>query len=424
MTSTIMLGLFALFMVSGSPIGYAMGLSAAISLFITGEAPLLLLPQLFYTSAADINLLAVPLFILAGALMSESGITDSIIRVSKAFAGHLKGGLAKANIMTNTFMAAISGSAVADAAAVGSIIIPAMKEEGYTPQFAVAVTSCSAMLAPILPPSIIAIVYASQAGLSVGHLFMTGIVPGLLGGVVFFILVHFLATRSGGVVRERVPAKERWMEALRAAPAALLPVLIVGALVSGIATPTETAAIAVAYAMVVAAVRNRFRFLGFYRAVVGAAILSSSVLVVIAGAALFGWVLTRAGAPQFVLSSILQLSSNPYIVMLIVLVALFLMGTVLEPAPALILLLPLLISISTAMDYEPYSFAVAVIMMLVLGSVTPPVGVLAMICANIARIEYSKTFGAVVPFILVWFALAFVVAYFPIVATLLPSLVF
>jgi tripartite ATP-independent transporter DctM subunit len=419
-----MLGLFAVFLLCGSPIGYAMGLSAAIALLVTNEAPLMLLPQLFYTSAADINLLAVPLFILAGGLMSESGITESIIRVSRAFAGHLKGGLAKANIMTNTFMAAISGSAVADAAAVGSVIIPAMKEEGYTPEFAVAVTGCSAMLAPILPPSIIAIVYASQAGLSIGHLFMAGIVPGLLGGVAFFALVHFLSGRSGAMVSPRVPARERYAEAVKAAPAAFLPVLIVGSLMSGIATPTETAAIAVAYAMVVAAFRRRFRLAGFYQSVVSAAVLSSSILVVIAGAALFGWVLTRAGAPQYVMSAILQISDDPNIVLLIVLVALFVLGTVLEPAPALILLLPLLIPIVSRMGYEPYSFAIAVIMMLVLGSVTPPVGVLTMVCANIAGIEYSKTFRAVVPFIAVWCALALLVAYIPQIASTLPALVF
>src|SRR5690606_38660072 len=153
---------------------------------------------------------------------------------------------------------------------------------------------------------IIAIVYASQAGLSIGHLFLAGIVPGLLGGALFFALVHVLAARSGGVVRPRMPAAQRWREALKAAPAAMLPVLIVGSLMAGIATATETAALAVAYALVVAASRRRFSLRGFYTSVVDAAVLSASVLVVIAGAALFGWVLSRAGAPQYVLGAMLQ----------------------------------------------------------------------------------------------------------------------
>ena len=201
----IMLALFALFMCMGVPIAHAMGLAAALALLWEGQIPILQLSQSFYQSIDGFALLAVPLFILAGELMSVGGITERLVNMSRALIGHLRGGLAQANILTNMFMAAISGSALADLAAIGSMMIPAMKKEGYRADFCVAVTSCAAMMAPIIPPSVIAVIYGSVTGVSIGSLFLGGVIPGLLAGVSMFIITWFLAPQIGRAsCRERV----------------------------------------------------------------------------------------------------------------------------------------------------------------------------------------------------------------------------
>jgi tripartite ATP-independent transporter DctM subunit len=193
----LMLALFAVFMVLGMPIAYCMGLAAILVILIDGQLPVLLLAQQFYTALDNFSLLAVPLFILAGELMSVAGITERLVAFSRALIGHVRGGLAQANVLTNMFMAALSGSALADLAAIGSMMIPAMKKEGYKPEFAVAVTACSAMMAPIIPPSIIAVIYGSVTGVSIGALFLGGAIPGIIAGLAMMGITWFLAPRAG-----------------------------------------------------------------------------------------------------------------------------------------------------------------------------------------------------------------------------------
>lgn len=422
MTVSLMVLLFLVFMLVGAPIGFAMGLSAVIALFTTSSVPLVLLPQNFYIAIDNFSYLAIPLFILVGELMNVSGITDRLVRFSKAALGHHKGGLAKANVATNTFMSAISGSAVADVTAVGSMMIPAMTKNGYKPQFSVAVTSCAAMLGPILPPSIIAVIYGSLTGVSVGQLFLGGILPGFVGAAALLTLVHFLASRSGGAPQAKAPPGELLAALLNAWPAMLLPIFMVGGIVSGLVTPTESGAIAVVYGLVLTLIYRRFKLVPFLGSVRDAAIVTSSTLVVIAGSALFSWVLTRSGVPQTALSFLLQLTSDPTILMLILLVFLFLLGIVLEPTPALILIVPVLVPLSETMHFHPVTLGISVIMMLTLGSVSPPVGVLAMIACKIAGIGYSSTFKILVPFMLAWMVATLLTAFVPPLTTFLPSL--
>ena len=193
MTISLMLGLFCIFMVLGLPIGYCMGLAAILAILYDGQLPVLILAQQFYEALDNFSLLAVPLFVLAGELMSVAGITERLVNMSRALIGHFRGGLAQANIMTNMFMGAISGSALADLTAIGSIMIPAMKREGYKPAFAVAVTACASMMAPIIPPSVIAVIYGSVTGVSVGALFLGGVFPGILAGVSMLVLAWYMA---------------------------------------------------------------------------------------------------------------------------------------------------------------------------------------------------------------------------------------
>jgi C4-dicarboxylate transporter, DctM subunit len=416
----IMLGLFAVLLVLGVPVGVAMGLSAVVAL-VLGDVPLVLLPQMFFVSIDNFSLLAIPLFVLAGELMNVGGITDRIVGFSQALVGHFRAGLAKANIATNTFMSAISGSAIADVTAVGSMMIPAMIRQGYRPEFAVAVTSCAAMLGPIIPPSIMAVIYGSLLGVSIGKLFLAGVLPGLAAALAFLALVHVLSGRSGGIPVPRSTWRERGTAFVLAAPAIALPLIIVGGIMAGILTPTETGGVAVAYALAVALIRSRLSFRSFFTIVVDAAVMASSTLVVLAGAAVFSWVLARSGAPQAMLKGLLAISQDPTIVMLLLLAALFVLGTFLEPLPTLILIAPVLNPLSRTMGYDPVTLGICVLMMLVLGAVSPPVGILAMIAAKIAKVEYASTFRILVPFMLVWILMTILTAFFPPLTTYLPS---
>ncbi len=418
----IMLALFALFMCMGVPIAHAMGLAAALALLWEGQIPILQLSQSFYQSIDGFALLAVPLFILAGELMSVGGITERLVNMSRALIGHLRGGLAQANILTNMFMAAISGSALADLAAIGSMMIPAMKKEGYRADFCVAVTSCAAMMAPIIPPSVIAVIYGSVTGVSIGSLFLGGVIPGLLAGVSMFIITWFLAPRAGAKPVPRAPMTEVVTSSTRAIPALVMPIIIVGGILGGVFTPTEAGAVAALYALVFGFVLRRHTRATLFHNFSNAASTTAAALVTIGGAALFSWILARAGAAQMALQLMLSVTETPVIALLILIAFFFLLGTFLEPVPALIITVPVLTPMIKHLAMDPAHVGIIVIMMLVVGSVTPPVGILAMVACKIAGVEYNKTFGMLAPFTVAWLVVVVLVAFNPWMVTWLPSL--
>jgi tripartite ATP-independent transporter DctM subunit len=417
-----MLGLFFVLLFVGMPVGYSMGLAAVVILAVEGQVPLLLLAQRVYDSLDNFALLAVPLFILAGELMSVGGITERLVGMSRAFVGHVRGGLAQANILTNMFMAAISGSALADLAAIGSMLIPAMKREGYRADFAVAVTACASMMAPIIPPSIIAVIYGSVTGVSIGALFLGGAIPGILAGLSMMALTWFLAPRAGA----RPIAKASWGEAgaasFRAVPAILMPVIIVGGILSGAFTPTEAGGVAAFYALLYGLAVRRHSAKSLYENFANAATVTASALITLGGAALFSWILSRHGVGQLALEVLISISDNPHVAILVLIAFFFLIGTFLEPVPALIIVVPIMGPIIKHLNYDPVHFGIVVMMLLVVGSVTPPVGILAMVACQIAGIEFRKTFGMLLPFTAVWLAVIILVAYFPPLVLWLPSL--
>ena len=420
MTIIITLVLFVVFLVTGAPLAFAMGLSATMALLIQHQVPLLILPTAWFNSLDSFSLLAVPLFVFAGALMNVAGIAERIIKFMLAMIGHVKGGLAQANILTNSMMAAISGSSAADVAAVGSVMIPAMTSRGYTPQFGVAVTSCAAILASVLPPSIFMVIYASLTGLSTSKLFLAGVVPGVLAAMGMMALSYVLAERYGG--KQLPPAKT--MERLRtfrdALPALVMPVIILGGIFSGVFTPTEAGAVAVLYGVLIGIVFQKLSPARLGKALLDAAVLTGGALVILGGAAIFSFVLVRGGAAEIILHGLTSISQDPSIVRLIILFALLLLGLVIEPVPGMILVLPILQPIIKQMHFDPYQFAVCVIMTLILGAVHPPVGILGMIASRIAGVPFVSTIWAVLPFMAVWIVLILCVSFVPLLTTWLP----
>ena len=424
MTIAVLFICFGLCLFFGVPLAFAMGLSAVVALVADGGTSLLIVPQRITASLDSFALLAVPLFILAGELMNSGGITERIVRFSRSAIGHFKGGLAQANILSNMFMAALSGSSLADLSAIGSMMIPAMTKQGYSKPYSVAITSCAALMAPIIPPSIIAVIYGSITGISIGSLFLAGAIPGIMAGIGIMVLARVMAERGGA---STMP-KESWGEFARvgggALPAMAVPVIIVGGILSGIFTPTEAGAVAVAYALLFGLATRRHSTGGLYALLLNAGVTTASALITLAGASLFSYVLVSTGFAQSVLTALVSLTEEPKIAILLIFFLLLVLGMFVETVSALILVVPILIPVVGYYDYNGIQFGIFTLMSLVLGGLTPPVGILAMVACRIADVEYSKTFGMLTPFILWWATATLLVAYVPFLTTWLPSLVF
>lgn len=424
MTLTLLFVLFAALLLLGQPVAVAMAAAGAVVLATTTNVPLVLVAQSYVAAIDNFALLAVPLFLFAGELMAASGITERLVAFSRAMMGHLRGGLAQATVLSNMFMAAISGSALADLVAVGSVMMPTMKQEGYRPRFTAAVTACASMLAPIIPPSVILVVYGSITGVSIGALFVAGIIPGLVAGIAMMALVGLRAPSEGARIAPRAPRAERLRSAGAVVPALVLPALIVGGIVLGVFTPTEAGASAVLYALLFGLIGGRHSLRSLASGMLRAALTSGTALVTLCGAAVFGWILAREGIAQVVLSAMLAVTSDPHIALLVLVLFFFVIGTFLEPTPALIVTVPLLQPIVAAYGYDPVHFGIFAVMNLVLGAISPPVGILAMVAAKMAGVSVAAAFYGLLPFVAAWLAATLFVAFNPWTATLLPGLFF
>lgn len=414
---------FVALLVLGVPLAFTMGLSAIAAIVLGSNQSLFIVPQRIYGSLDSFALLAVPLFILAGELMNSGGITERIVRFSRSAMGHFKGGLAQANILSNMFMAALSGSSLADLSAIGSMMIPAMVREGYKKAFAVAVTACAALMAPIIPPSVIAVIYGSITGISIGALFLAGALPGIMGGLGIMVLTRVMAGRSGA----RAMPRESWSQfatsGMAALPALVVPLIIVGGILTGIFTPTESGAVAVAYALLFGFFTRKHGLRGVYSLLINGGVTTGSALLTLAGASLFSYVLVASGFAQATLNLLVSITDTPGLALLLIFAVLVILGMFVETVSALILVTPILMPIVVHYGYNDIQFGIFTLMALVLGGLTPPVGILAMVACRIADIEYQKTFGTLMPFIIWWSITTLLVGYVPFLTTWLPSLV-
>jgi C4-dicarboxylate transporter DctM subunit len=414
----IVLGLLAL----GMPMAFAMGLGAVSVLWAQGQVPLLQLPVTFFTALDNYALMAVLLFILAGNLMNVGGVTTAIVGLAKVLVGHMRGGLAQVNIMTSVMFGTVNGSAVADTAAVGSMMIPAMEKEGYEKRFSVVVTAVSALIVPILPPSIPSILYGSMTGTSIGRMFVAAIIPGTMMAIGLMGLTWFLASRYGWKPVPRASWGEIGRAFVRALPALAMPVIIVGGIVAGIFTPTEAGAVAVLYGVVMMVTSRSVTILQFFKMMVQSAKLTSSALIILAGSGLFAWVLVREGFAFMLRDALLSVSDDRTIVMLMIILGLFILGLVLEGAAALIIAVPILHPIAVSLGYDPVQFGIVVIIMVLLGSVSPPVGVVVQLACKIGGIPFSSTFKLLLPYMAVVMVVVLLVAFVPAITAFLPDL--
>lgn len=395
------------------PIAVAMIATCLVYLLITGLNPAVLVQRTF-AGVDDFLILALPGFILMGHLMNEGGVTTRLINLANSVVGRYRGGLAHVNVGSSVLMAAMSGSSVADAAAVGTILIPEMKKTGYKRGFAAALTGSTSLIAPMLPPSIPFIVYASMSGVSVGAMFVAGIIPGLLLGLAFMTLIFIMAKRAKWPAQKSAGLKEIALTLLKAVPALFLPFLIVGGILSGIFTPTEASIVACMAAVLLGLlVYRKVTWRGVKSAVSGTVETSATVLLIVGAASGLSWVFTVEGAAHLVADVILPFEEAPWLMLIILNIALLIAGTFMETLPLILLLTPILTPSIVAIGIDPVHFGVMLVLNVLLGSVTPPVGAVMMVVCKISGASAWEFFRSCMPFYLTTIIVLILITLFP-----------
>ncbi len=422
MSLTILGLVFVLGLVMGIPVAVTLGL-ASVGYLLAADMPLVVVPQKMYAGIDTFVLLSIPGFILAGNLMSNGGITLRIVRFANAMVGWIRGGLGLSNVAGSMLFGGISGTAVADAASIGGVMIPGMQKAGYPADFSAAITAASSTVGPIIPPSVPMIIVGTLSGISVGQMFLAGAIPGIMMGVAMMITCYVIAVRRGF---PRQPW-EGWSELLRSFGGAFwalaMTALIIGGLLSGLATPTETAVVASVYAFLVGAfVYRELPLARVPKIIVDSAIASAGILALVGFANVFGWILVSERIPQTIADAILSVTDNKFVVILIINLFLLFCGMFMETIAALIVLFVPLLQLAESVGIEPLHFATFAVLNLMIGLTTPPVGVCLFICAGIANLSLSPVIKAIVPFLLANIAVLMLVSYFPVFSTWLPSL--
>ncbi len=411
-------------LVSRMPIAFTLGISSLVFFAAGGKFGFDVIPQRFFSSIDMFVLLAIPFFILAGELMNKTGITDGLVKFTKVVVGRMHGGLAQVNIVASIFFAGLTGAGVADTSALGSILIPAMEKEGFEPEYAAAVTAASSVIGPIIPPSIIMVVFSSVMGLSVGSMFAAGFVPGLLVAISLMIITYFIAKKKHHPHRtEKVTFGEFVSATKEAVYALLMPIIMIVGIFSGFFTATEAAAICVMYALLVGFVIKRtLTFKDLMDALIRSAVTSSIVLMIIGMGNVFGWAMAIERIPQSLAKLILSFHFNKYTFLFVINLFLLFMGMVMETGVNAILLGPILMPIATSLGIHPLHFALIMIVNLNIGLATPPLGVCLFVACPIAKVSLEQIAKAIFPFLIMEFVALMVMTYIPELVLIVPRM--
>lgn len=412
---------FVILLILNVPVAFCLMISSAITIFFEG-IPLVSVIQRSVTATDSFTLLAIPFFMLAGNLMGAGGISTRLIKFANALVGWIRGGLAHVNVLTSMLFAGITGAAVADTSAIGAMIIPAMKEDGYGDSFTVAVTCSSSVIGVIIPPSIPFVLYGVISGVSIGKLFLAGLVPGVIIGISQMGISYYKAKKYNyGTVRKFSP-RLLW-EAFKDSFAALLtPVIILGGIMLGIVTPTEAAVIATIYALIVGAfVYKELSLKDLPKIILESAKTTSTVMFMIAGAYLFGWVVTNAQLPQKIIVLVTGLTNSKIIVTLLLVAVYFVCGLFLDLSAGIILLCPIFLPLVNTVGIDPLFFGVITVIALGIGLTTPPVGACLFIACKIGKIPLEEGAKATLPFIAAFLIILVLFIIFPSIVTFVPN---
>ncbi len=419
-----MVGFLTLFVLLaiGSPIAFAI-LLAVFGHVSQTPFSFGLVSQRIFSGLDSFAILAIPLFVLAGELMNESGITGRIINFANALVGHMKAGLAQVNIWASVIFAGLSGSAVADTSALGRIFIPTMEKEGYPRDFAAALTAASSVIGPMIPPSIPVIIYALiTSGVSVPALFLAGVAPGVLLAIGLSVYVRFFAAHYAPL-REKLSARERFKAFVEALIPLFMPVFIVGSIITGIVTPTEAAALAAGYALIAGMFVLKSLQLSQLPKIFTRAMRDSSIiLIIIAVVAAANWMLTFSRVPQSISSFVLDEISSPWVFLIAVNLILLVVGLFLEGIAAMLILLPILHPIAMSLGIDPTHFGIVVIFNLMIGLVTPPMGICLFVSNSIANVGMGAISRRIMPMFLVELLVLIIITFIPQTVTFIPRL--
>ena len=422
---SLILTCFFILMLIGMPIGFVLGLTAVFG-FLKMDDPVFMtmLSQKFFSAMNSYVYLALPLFLLAGDIMNKAGLTEKIVDFSNVFFGRLRGGLAQVNIATSIIFGGISGSAVADTAALGSIFIPSMTKEGYDRDFSVAVTAASSVIAPIIPPSIIMVLYGGLMGVSIAGLFAAGIVPGLLIAIGMMILTRFISKkRNYPQHKEKITFSKVKTETSKAIWALLMPVIILGGILGGIFTPTEAAAVAVGYALFLGFVVYRNVSLkDFYWLLFRNSVMMGVIILILSGAAVLAWLFAIEQLPQAVAEIFTSITDNRYILLLLINLLMLIVGMFMDILSSLIILGPILAPMAINLGVDPLHFGMMMCVNLSIAMITPPVGGCLFIGMVVGKISFGEMVRAIWPYIIVELMVLLMVIYILDITMLVPKL--
>ncbi|MDP7333663.1 MAG: TRAP transporter large permease [SAR324 cluster bacterium] len=419
----LFLPIFIIFLMIGLPVFFGLLAAPGLLLWLNGQPrDLALLYRNVYNGMDSFPLMAIPFFMLAGVLMNRGGITSRLVEFSQAIMGHFRGGLAHVNILSSMLFAGLSGSAVADTSAIGSMLVPAMVKNGYTRKFSAAITAASSVIGPIIPPSGIMIIYSYVMGESVAALFLAGIIPGILVGLGLMLMTWVMAQRYDfPVATKRATWPERGNASIKAFFPLLTPLIILGGILGGIFTPTEASAVAVAYALIVSLfILKSMTVRDLPKVLTEAAMVSSVVLLLVGAAMAFKTVVSLSHAPEILAAWILGLSDNPLILLFLINLLLFVVGMFLDAGPAIIILAPILGPIFINLGVHPVHFAIIMSVNLTVGLATPPMGLVLFVASSVSGERIESISKAILPFLFVEVVVIFMITYIPAVSLAIP----
>jgi len=414
-------GIFIFLLVIGVPVVFVLGISGAVSI-IQANLPLVLVPQRMFVGLNSFLLISVPLFILAGNLMDACGITPRIVNFSNMLVGRIRGGLSFVTLVAMDFSSGITGAGSADTAAIGSVMIPAMVKEGYKPEYAAGLTAVGATVGPIIPPSIAFIIYGAMTEVSIAALFLAGFIPGLMFTLALMMVARYYAVKQNHPVRVfKITWKEFFKTTFDALPAILMPLLVLGGILTGIFTPTEAAGAGVFYSLVIGfCVYRELKPKKLWPILKDTAIMSGAIMLLVANASLFSWILAAEGIPQKVAEGIRFLTQNPYFVLFWINLFLLFMGCIMETLAVIIILVPVLLPLVKSLGIDPLHFGVVMVVNLSIGLATPPVGVNLFVASGIAKVSLEKISRAIWLFLLALLVPLAVITYVPPISLWVP----
>lgn len=421
----ILFGTLALLLIIGMPVALALAGASLAFILIESSLPSVVVVHRMINGVDSFPLLAVPFFILAGSLMNHSGITDRIFSFAKALVGWMRGGLGHVNVGASVLFAGMSGAAVADAGGLGTVEIKAMREGGYDADFAVGVTAASSTIGPLIPPSLPLIVYGVVSSTSIGQLFAAGLLPGLLMAASLMIMVAWYAKVRGYGRDTAFAWKVLWETFRRAFLSLLTPVIIVGGILAGLFTPTEAAIAACAYALFLGVAIYRTLDFPSIKAISMDTIETTAiVMMIVAAASIFSWILTSNQVTEMVADGILSHTQNVFLVLLLINLVLLVVGFFMEPVAAITILTPVLLPVVTSLGVDPVHFGIMMILNLMLGLLTPPVGMVLYVLARVADIKFEAAVRATAPFLIPLVIVLLLITYVPAVSLWLPELLY